>query len=165
MSSLALSLKTTKSMKITLCLYAAFCIIAAFLTTACGDRDPKQLITNKSWDLVEWSDNGAITKNMDYLPTVNFKDGEIRGSGGLNGYRVKYKAKADGGLKLGGGDITERGGPRDIMKMEQTYFDLLFNCNQWSIANDTLTLSDGTKENLLRFKTGIRKLHNPGTDK
>ena len=110
--------------------------IIASLSMACGEEAPKQLITETYWNLVGLTDKVEITKNPEYLPTIRFaKDGQVSGNGGANGFDGDFKVEANGKLRLGVLEATERGGPREILAMEQTYFRLLSKVTHWKVVD------------------------------
>lgn len=131
-------------------------ILITGLCPVCADQDPAELTKAKKWNLVSWTSDIDIPEAERSLPYISFKDGNYSGRGGVNQYGGKYTAKTDGTVKLMGMAITEMAAlDPAIMKLESTYIGLLEKATHWSIDEETLILSDGTKDNQLRFSPRV----------
>ena len=102
---------------------------------------PAPTITGSEWRCTRL---GAVTPPADCVPTFMLgADGKASGFAGVNRWFGTCTAN---GASLAFGPLvsTRMAGPPARMELEQQYLRVMATVTQWSIADGTLRLSDGT---------------------
>lgn len=119
-----------------------------------GKQPPPSELIQKSWSLDHWVDKGE-RRNLAGKTSITLVLGKgiMDGNSGVNSYHGSYRATDDGTFGLGDWSTTLRGADPDSMVLEKTYMNLLARMTRFSVDKDSLTLSDGTADNQLHFRT------------
>ena len=102
---------------------------------------PAPTITGSEWRCTRL---GAVTPPADCVPTFMLgADGKVGGFAGVNRWFGTCTAN---GASLAFGPLvsTRMAGPPARMELEQQYLRVMATVTQWTIADGTLRLSDGT---------------------
>lgn len=129
-------------------------IVLMVMTVAifAGCRSSGDPLQGTAWRLQAWSVSSIDPATITI--TLEFADGQISGSSGVNTYSGPYKTNSDGTFSTGNLAVTEIGGPEPAMRAERAYLNLLGNARSYEIADDSLTLfDDGGNESLIFERT------------
>jgi heat shock protein HslJ len=101
-------------------------------TAGCGGSQPS--LSGTAWQLTGWSAGD-----------------QVGGQSAVNSYSGPYESDTDGSFSTGQLASTQMAGPEPAMRAETLYFELLEQAAQYSVAGQTLTLSDANGNELLIF--------------
>ena len=123
-----------------------------------GDKDSpslsglKRKLLNTSWKLVDISDK-KMKKILGTNQTriiLNFSEDRIYGDSGVNNYFSSYIITSDN-IVVGPISSTKMAGPKNFMKLENQYLNILQNSKKIKLDNDSLTFTTD-KGKTLTFK-------------
>ena len=123
-----------------------------------GDKDSpslsglKKKLLNTSWKLVDISDKKMkkILGTNQTRITLNFSEDKIHGDSGVNNYFSSYIITSDN-IVVGPISSTKMAGPKNFMKLENQYLNILQNSKKIKLDNDSLTFTTD-KGKTLTFK-------------
>ncbi len=83
--------------------------------------------------------------------SAEFSAGTVSGSGGINRYSAGYTVSDPNGIAVSQPASTLIAGPQKAMDQEAAYFAALMKATTFSATDDSLTLSDGAGNVLVRY--------------
>jgi heat shock protein HslJ len=116
-------------------------------TAGCGGSQPS--LSGTAWQLTGWSVSSLDP--ADFTITADFAGDQVGGQSAVNSYSGPYESDTDGSFSTGQLASTQMAGPEPAMRAETLYFELLEQAAQYSVAGQTLTLSDANGNELLIF--------------
>lgn len=117
---------------------------------AVAEVKPSPGISGTKWKLTGWSE-----KDIDpakFRITAEFKDKGISGRAAVNRYFGECKAAEDGSFSAGGIGLTRMAGPKDAMRAEQLYLDLLQKVRKYAVEGEKLRLCDEEGKEIMVFE-------------
>lgn len=127
------------------------CAFAAGCESDTGNGAGNGNRAGTKWRLVAWSASSLDPAR--YTITADFSETSISGTSAVNTYGGPYTATDDGAFSVGELQATEMGGSQDAMRAEALYFDLLRQASKYEVSGATLTLRNGSNQDLLIFQS------------
>jgi len=111
-------------------------------------------LEGKLWKLDSYVNSQG--ESVDVLPdteiTIEFKDGQVGGSGGCNNYFGSYEVGVGNTLSIGAIGSTEMACLAEgVMKQEQRYFEALASAASYQVTERKLQLANADGETVLSF--------------
>lgn len=103
-----------------------------------GGASMTQQLGGGIWRLQTLNGQLAITGSD---VSLEFSDGRIGGSSGVNRMFGSFSASDDGAVQFSAIGATRRAGPPDLMRQEQTLFETLQSATRFTIDGNILTIS------------------------
>jgi len=108
-------------------------------------------ITEKEWYLFEISGKNIKTARDSKEPFLYLgKEGNASGNGGCNTFSGSYTTSGLNGIRFGVIAATKMACPSS-MQLESTFFEVLSNCDNYTLNGDTLSLNKAKMAPLARF--------------
>lgn len=134
----------------------AACLLATVAAAGCveapDDQDPA-LLEDRTWVLVSMrTASGASIEPTAGRVTARFGEGAFGGDGGINSYGGTFRADASGDITLTLGPIDAVAGSPQRVAQQQNYLAQLRQVTRFAVTDDSLELSSGQEEVLLRYE-------------
>lgn len=124
------------------------------LLLLCASSMASNLFEHRVWRL-EGSSISSFNA-LDFFITSQFADGRISGKSAVNSYSgpvsVSSSSGTDGTLAIGPLMSTRMAGSPEAMRAENSFHTLLTSSTTFSIHGKTLTLKDGSGNEVLLFR-------------
>jgi heat shock protein HslJ len=125
------------------------CALAAGCVSSNGDGASGGTLAGTKWRLTAWS--ASSSDPSQFTITADFSGSQISGTSAVNSYGGSYTATADGRFSVGDLQSTLMGGSEEAMRAETLYFDFLRQARKYAATQTTLTLKDGSNQDILIF--------------
>lgn len=130
-------------------IFSIVCALAAGCEGNHGNGISAGSLAGTSWKLTAWSASSIDPSR--FIITADFDDSQVSGTSAVNSYGGAYTATADGFFSVGDLQSTLMGGSDEAMRAEALYFDLLRQARKYAATETTLTLKDGSNQDILIF--------------
>ncbi len=130
----------------------ALIFVGAFVLTAgCVSSGGQPSPDGTAWRLSEFDTGSAAVAPAGSI-SLNFGNGSVSGSGGINSYGGEYTLDAaKGTITFGNMISTLMAGPEPLMTEESRYFAALQNVTGYTLSSDTLVLTNASGQTVLTF--------------
>lgn len=126
---------------------------------ACTPTEDAGDPTGAEWTLTRGGESDTDLAEIGI--TAIFNEGQISGFSGVNQYSGPFTADETGGFESGPFTTTLMAGPEPLMKVEQSYLELLEGCDSYAVMGGMLILyTDG--DETLTFEV-LEKAELPGS--
>lgn len=128
-------------------------VVAGALAAGCdgngGGGAGGGALEGTAWRLAAWS--ASSPDPAQFTITADFSTSQMSGTSAVNSYGGPYTSGTDGDFSVGDLSATAMAGSEDAMRAESLYFDLLRQARTYETTGSTLTLKDGSHQDLLIF--------------
>ncbi|MEI7814379.1 MAG: META domain-containing protein [Coriobacteriia bacterium] len=127
--------------------------LAVSLAGCAPAKDNSALLTGRVWRATEVrTAKGLAPVPGTGGPTSEFASDKVTGTTGVNRYNGTYTTKSGDKIEIAVGPMTLMAGPPAAMAIEQSFVEALKSAKSYSVAENTLTLMDGSGNALVNYK-------------
>lgn len=121
----------------------------ALVTVAGGCSDEQPTLEGTSWQLIAWA--GADEGPQGLVITVEFDNGVISGTSGVNTFSGPYESTTEGTFSVGELQSTAKAGSKQAMKSETKFLGLLKEASSYVVTMNQVALKNAEDERILIF--------------